>query len=91
MSNMAALIRGVVRSIEGSPIVQARAYFVGAPAAVPDIAALTNERGEFTLSAPAAGTYRVECAAEGFSGKTVTVDAPRDGESRIEVRLTPSA
>lgn len=87
---MASLIRGVVRSVEGPPIVQARAYFVSAPAAVPDIAALTDERGEFTLSAPAAGTYRLECAAEGYAGETITVDAPSEGESRVEVRLTPS-
>jgi hypothetical protein len=87
---MTYLIRGVVRDPSGSPIPEARAYFVGGPEPFPDIAALTNEQGEFTLSAPAPGTYRIECAAEGFSSRPTAVDIGEDQETGLEIRLTPA-
>jgi hypothetical protein len=90
MGWMASLIRGVVRDPAGSPIPEARAYFVGGPEPFPDIAALTDEGGEFTLSAPAPGAYRIECAAGGFSSRLFAVDVGEDEETRLEIRLTPA-
>jgi hypothetical protein len=87
---MAYLIRGVVRDAAGSPIPAARAYFVGGPEPFPDIAALTDQSGEFTLSAPAPGTYRIECAADGFSSRLTAVDVEEDEETRLEIRLLPA-
>lgn len=87
---MAYLIRGVVRDPAGSPIPEARVYFLGGPEPFPDIAALTDESGEFTLSAQAPGAYRIECAAEGFSSRLIAVEVGEDEETRLEIRLPPA-
>ena len=86
---MPYLIQGVVRDPSGSPIPAARAYFVGGPEPFSDIAALTNDEGRFTLSAPAPGAYRIECAAEGFSSRLAAVDVGEGEETHFEIRLTP--
>lgn len=90
MGPMPYLIRGVVRDPRGSAIPAARAYFVGGPEPFPDIAALTDQGGEFTLSATAPGPYRIECAAEGFSSRVTAVDVGDDEEIRLEIRLAPA-
>jgi hypothetical protein len=90
MDPMPHLIHGVVRDPGGSPISAARAYFVGGPEPFPDVAALTNQGGEFTLSAPSPGAYRIECAAEGFSSRTTDIDIGEENDTRLEVRLTPA-
>jgi hypothetical protein len=90
MGSMPYLIRGVVRDPGGSPIPAARAYFVAGPEPFPDIAALTNEGGEFTLSASDPGVFRIECAAEGFSSRVIAVDVGEDEETRLEIRLPPA-
>jgi hypothetical protein len=82
------VISGVVRTTGGDPVQQARVYFTAGPVALPDIAALTDEEGSFTLSAPDAGTYRIECLAEGFAPAEATVEVAPGQESRIELRLT---
>jgi hypothetical protein len=83
---MPQVIRGVVRDPEGSPVAQARVFIEEGPVPVPDVAILTDERGEFALAAPAPGTYRLGCAAEGFAPATESVDA-RGQEARVEIRL----
>jgi hypothetical protein len=83
---MPQVIRGVVRDPDGSPVVQARVFIAEGPVPVPDVAILTDERGEFALAAPAPGTYRLGCAAEGFAQVTESVDAG-EREARVEIRL----
>jgi hypothetical protein len=87
---MPGVIRGAVRGPDGSAIAQARVYFTSAPVRLPDIAALTNERGEFSLTAPVAGDYGVEAAADGFDSEAVVVNASDQGEAQVEIRLIPS-
>jgi len=82
------VISGVVRSADGDPVQHARVYFTGGPVALPDIAALTDAEGSFTLSAPDAGTYRIECVAEGFAPAEATLDVAPGQEGRVELRLT---
>jgi carboxypeptidase family protein len=84
------LILGTVRGPEATPLAQARAFFVAGPGPFPDIAALTNERGEFALAAPSPGTYGIQCVAEGFEPQVVSVDAEESGETRLEVSLRRS-
>ncbi len=84
-----AVISGTVLSLSGGePIVEARVYFVDAPGPMPDIAALTNEAGGFSLGAPFNGTYRIETAVEGFlaASKTVEVTGEQD-EIRLVIEL----
>lgn len=88
---MPHVVAGVVRDPRGRPVSQARVYFSSGPAEVPDIAALTNEEGEFSLSAPVEGTYRIECAAEGFTQTSVTVNVKRGGASKVQIKLKPEA
>lgn len=83
---MPHLIRGVVRDDAGRPVAQARAFFAGGPVAVPDVAALTDDRGQFVLSAPTPGTWELRCDADGFSPAVERVEVDRD-EARVEVRL----
>jgi hypothetical protein len=86
---LAHLILGTVRGPEAIPLAEARAFFVSGPEPFPDIAALTNERGEFALAAPSPGTYRIQCVAEGFEPQIVSVDAEESGETRLEISLRP--
>ena len=45
------------------------------PVPVPDIAALTDAEGCFAIPVPAAGTYELACAAEGYEPSSATVEA----------------
>ena len=81
------VISGVVRDSHGNPIAQARVYFTNGPVPLPDIAALTNKDGAFSLSAPVAGSYTIACAAEGFSPTVVTAAVADNKETHLEIRL----
>ena len=87
---MPRVIRGVVlRGSNGEPIAEARVFFASTPTATPDIAALTNDRGEFALSAPVPGEYAIEVAAEGFAPEGVVVEVAEDADAEAEIRLSP--
>jgi hypothetical protein len=81
-----AVLSGVVLDASGMPVPNARLYFVSGPAPVPDIAALSDSDGRFSLTAPAAGTYTVECSADGYAAMQLSVSVPSAPE--IEFRLT---
>lgn len=63
----AAPIAGTVVDARGRPVHGARVFLVRAPVPVPDIAALTDAEGRFSLGAPAPGTYAVGAAGDGGS------------------------
>lgn len=81
------LIRGTVRGPHGEPVAGARVYLTRAPVAVPDIAALTDAEGKFTLTAPVPGIYVVECNANGLRARR-EVAVGQGREEAIEMRLT---
>ncbi len=68
----------------------ARVYFVDAPAPVADVAALTAEDGSFSVGAPAAGTYTLECSAEDLAPAQVVVTVAGDETVSVELSLRPS-
>jgi len=82
-----ARIFGIVRDPHGNPVAQARVYFTGGPGSWPDIAALTDSHGAFSLSAPSAGTYNIECVAEGFVPATATVAVTEGQELHLDIWL----
>ena len=82
-----ALVSGTVRDARGGPVEGARVYFASGPAPLPDIAALTGADGAFTLSAPAPGSYEVECAAEGESTQRATVEVSQAEDATLDFRL----
>ena len=76
-----AIVNGIVRDASGAPVDGARVLFADGPGALPDVAALTGAGGQFTLSAPVAGTYRIQCVADGRAPVDVEVTI-RPGESQ---------
>lgn len=64
---MVPLISGIVLGPDDKPLSEARIHFTESPVPLPEIAALTSEQGEFSLSVPSFGTYRIECNADGFT------------------------
>jgi hypothetical protein len=81
---MKTIISGVVQDLHGKPIAQAPVYFTNGPVPLPDIAALTDEEGAFTLTAPTRGSYTIACAAEGFAPTEVSIEIPY-----LEIQLMP--
>jgi len=61
--------------------------FAGGPGALPDVAALTGAGGEFTLSAPVAGTYRIQCVADDRAPVDVEVTVKPGESKKVEVRI----
>jgi hypothetical protein len=84
MASASSLITGTVRDPKGRPVPQARVFFTGGPEPIPDIAALTNESGAFTLSAPGPGEYSIGFAVEGFAPVEVKAKA---GRHDLEIKL----
>ena len=87
---MTVLIRGTVVDAGGSPIEWASAWLAAGPAPTPDIAALTDADGRFTLTAPTPGMYRVGCRAEGYGPVEVPVDVGAE-DVDVTVRLQSTA
>jgi hypothetical protein len=83
------VIAGVVSNAQGRPVPGARVYFTQAPVSLPDVAALTDEAGTFSLSVPAAGTYTIAAVADGFSPTAVTVTVTGDPKTQILINLNP--
>jgi hypothetical protein len=80
-------IEGVVQDEARAPIGGARVYFVAAPASVPDVAALTDESGGFSLAAPSPGSYTLEAAADGYAAGRVNVTVAA-AAVRVTLELT---
>jgi hypothetical protein len=78
----------VVRGPDGGPIPEARVFFSSTPVAVPDVAVLTDDRGEFALTAPVPGAFGIEVAADGFTSDGAIVDVSESGDAEVEFRLS---
>ena len=87
MTGNQSVIFGVARDPNGQPVTEARVYFINGPAPFPEIAALTDSSGGFSLSAPAAGIYQIECAADGFASTVVIVNVTSGQDAQVEIRL----
>lgn len=83
----ASIIHGVVSDPDGKPIAGARVYFTQSPAALPDIAALTNDKGEYSLAVPAAGKYRIGCTADEFETLTRDVEIEKGAPKKANFKL----
>ena len=93
MSDNPPVIAGVVVDAGGNPLEEVRVYFVDGPVPLPDIAALTDGKGRFALSAPVPGTYELGVATEGpvgFMQETTKVEVGEVRDVDLEVRLDTS-
>jgi hypothetical protein len=91
MPQKPGLISGTVRDAAGRLIAEARVYFASGPGSFPDIAALTDARGTFSLAAPLPGSYEVECAAGGYRTTRIGVTVARGQSVRADFTLSPAA
>jgi hypothetical protein len=90
MPQTPGLISGTVRDAAGRPIAEARVYFASGPGSFPDIAALTDVRGTFSLAAPSPGSYEVECATEGYRTTRIGVTVAGGQSVRVDFTLPPA-
>ena len=84
MSGEGARIEGRAHLADDSPVIEARVFFGMSPVPLPDIAALTDDDGRFSLYAPAPGTYELVCHADGLDPATIPIDVVA-GSERIAV------
>ncbi|MGW6023785.1 carboxypeptidase-like regulatory domain-containing protein [Streptomyces sp. NPDC055099] len=82
-SRSAVEITGVVRDTSGTPVTGAHVLFTEGPRPLPDIAAVTDAEGRFSLVAPTPGAYTLICRADPLMGPSGTAEAT--------VRVEPSA
>jgi hypothetical protein len=80
-------ISGRVLDASERPIPMARIYFISGPTALPDVAALTNEDGQFTLSAPCGGNYEISITADDFVSTTLRVTLKQGEQAAVVIRL----
>ena len=86
MTAPARPIHGTVLDAAGRPVARARVYFVKAPVSVPDVAALSDDQGRFTLSAPEAGAYEIGASSDtqGSASAPIAV-GERGGQLQIQL------
>lgn len=89
MTSQPALITGRVSQSGGQPIAGARVLFASGPGALPDIAALTDGTGRFTLAAPWPGDYTLEVVADGFHSQRVNTSLGTRETRELNVELQP--
>jgi carboxypeptidase family protein len=87
-SNHQSIISGMVLDPNRQPVTEARVYFIDGPVSLPDIAVLTDRNGEFTLTAPAPGTYKIGCSADGFASTTLAVNITTGQNVQVEIQLS---
>jgi Carboxypeptidase regulatory-like domain len=85
-----ALITGLVSRSDGRPIAGARVLFASGPGAFPDIAALTDGTGRFTLAAPLPGDYTLEVVADGFHSQRVSASLGTRETRELNIELQPA-
>jgi hypothetical protein len=81
------VIAGTVHDARGIPIADARVYFIEGPEPLPEIAALTDAKGTFSLTAPQEGRYTVQGRADGFAPKSVAVEVSAGKTVTIDIKL----
>ena len=82
-----SVISGVVHDPRGEPVANARVYFTDGPVPLPDIAALTDSGGAFSLTAPAPGKYVIECATDEFGARSQSVAVSGGRPARLDIQL----
>ena len=82
----ARTISGTVVDAAGRAVAQARVYAVKAPGPMPDVAALTDAEGRFTIAAPLPGAYEIGCTSDAHGSATAAVRV-EDDAVRMQIRL----
>ena len=80
-------IVGVVRDADGKPIPHAALALVAGPGPIIEIAALTNERGEYEWTDLAAGEWTLAANADSFKPKQLTVRVTGGQTAQLDFTL----
>ena len=83
---MASVISGKVFGPNGKPKRNARVYFTSGPVSLPEIAAVTDESGNFSLTAPAPGEYVIESAADDLANQSAKVTVKGDEPASVKLQ-----
>lgn len=81
-------IRGHVVDPQGQPVAEASVYIVSAPASMPDIAQLTDDHGQFIISAPVRGRYTVGVRSDSWGLAQTDVEVSGKEPVTVEVQFT---
>ena len=81
------VISGTATSTAG-PIPTARVTIESSPRPLPDVAALTDDDGRFTLSTDGPGRYTVAVHAEGFEAARIECEIDTT-DQHLDVQLIP--
>jgi hypothetical protein len=87
MPSVPSVISGVVRSPGGKPVSNARVYFTAGPVPLPEIAAVTDDSGAFSLTAPAPGEYVIETTADDFGARSSKVKVKSGEPVHLDLNL----
>jgi hypothetical protein len=79
------IIQGQVVDPQDRPLAQVAVYVISAPVSMPDIAQLTSEQGEFTLSAPAPGSYTIGARSDEWGATQAEVEV--QGAEPVAVKM----
>ena len=83
------VIAGTATSPAG-PIATARVTIESSPGPVPDVAALTDDEGRFTLATAGPGRYTIAVHADGFEVARVECEVDT-GDTHVDIELEPQA
>lgn len=78
---------GVVRDAAGKPLANATLALVAGPGPLIEIAALTNERGEYEWTDLDAGEWTFSANADGFKPKQLTVRVTAGQTAQLDFTL----
>lgn len=81
------VIRGNVVDPHGQPVAQAAVYVVSAPVSMPDIAQLTDDQGEFIMSAPRRGRYTLGARSDAWGSAQTDVEVSSEESVTVEVKF----
>jgi uncharacterized GH25 family protein len=81
-------IRGQVVDPSGQPVAEASVYIVAAPVNMPDIAQLTDNHGQFVVSAPVAGLYTIGVRTDRWGSAQIDVEAGDQKPVSVEVKFS---
>ncbi len=86
-----AIVRGKVIDPNGEPVREASVYFVSSPVNMPDVAQLTDDQGQFTLSLAAKGQYVLGVTSDDWGTAQSSIDVRGDEPIDIEIRMQGSS
>ena len=80
-------VRGVVRLENGTPAASASVVVTAGPAAIPDMAYLTDARGTFRIAGLQSGHWRIRAHAfDGLVGDA-SIQVPTGGVANVTITL----